>query len=75
MQFSENVKLSHNKSWRFRGGMEHWASILTVTFDTATTTQLSALHVGHNLPPRKFLGTHFCWGWVDPRSTECEQKE
>jgi len=40
--------------------MGHWASILTVTFETTTTAELSTLQVARNLPPRKFLGIHFC---------------
>jgi hypothetical protein len=53
------VKLSSNKSWRLRRGMECCASILTLTFGTNRTTKLSALGAGRTLPLRKFLGTHF----------------
>jgi hypothetical protein len=28
------IKVSSNKSWRLRGGMECWASILTLRFGT-----------------------------------------
>ena len=54
------VKLSRDKSWRLRRGMRGWTSILTLKFGTTRTAELSALRGSHTLPPRKFLGTHFC---------------
>ena len=41
--------------------MECWAFITTLTFDTTKTTNVSSVIPGPNVPPRKFLGTHFCY--------------
>jgi len=38
------------------GGVEFWASILTLTFETTSTVGSSALRAGHTVPPRKFHG-------------------
>jgi hypothetical protein len=43
-----------------QGGMECRASILTLTFGTTKTAELSAVRAGRALPRRKFFGTHFC---------------
>ena len=48
----KEVKLSCNKSWRLRGGMECWAPVLALTFDTTRTAELSAPHDGA-LNPKK----------------------
>jgi len=40
--------------------MEFGASVLTLTFVSTRTAELSALGNGHNVPPRKLFGTHFC---------------
>jgi hypothetical protein len=61
------VKLSRNKSWRLREGMECWAYILTLPFGTTRTAELSALHTGRASPPRKFLGTRFCYRLSGPQ--------
>jgi hypothetical protein len=53
------VKLSDNKSWRLRGGMQCWTSTLTLIFGTTRTTELSALCTGRTLPPETLLGVHF----------------
>ena len=54
-------KLSRNKLGpTVRRGIECWAAILTWTFDTAGNAELSAARSGRTLPPRKYLGTHFC---------------
>jgi hypothetical protein len=54
------VKRSRNKSWRLGGGggggLEFWASVLTLIFDTTRTAELSVLRAGRPLPPRKLLG-------------------
>jgi len=55
------VKLSRNISWRLRGWMESWASIITVTLAPTRTADLSALYASRCLPPKKFLDTHFCF--------------
>jgi len=60
--FKSYIKLSCNKSWRLRGGMECWASILTWTFGTI----LSLLHTDCTSPPREFLATHFCKWLSEP---------
>jgi hypothetical protein len=60
------VTLSRNKSWRLRSGMECWASNLTLT-DTTSTAQPSATQAARNLPPRKSLGTHFCYRLSGPQ--------
>ena len=49
-----------NTSWRLRRGMKCWASILTLTFGTTRTAELSVLRAGRSLPPWKFLGSHLC---------------
>ena len=49
------VQVFCNKSWRLRSGMECWASILILIFDTTWTAELSAVLAGGTLPPRKFL--------------------
>ena len=49
-----------NKSRRLRRAMECWASILTFTFGTPLTAQLSAIRAVSTLPSRELLGTHFC---------------
>ena len=54
------VKHSLNKSWRLRGGMECWTSILTLTCDTDRTAELSAVRADRTLLPSKFLGIHSC---------------
>jgi hypothetical protein len=41
--------------------MECWASILSLTFGTTWTSELSALRAGRNLPSRKFLDTNLCY--------------
>jgi hypothetical protein len=40
------VKLSRNKSWRLRMGMEYWASVLILTFGTVRAAELSAVLAG-----------------------------
>ena len=54
--------------------MERCVSVLTLTFGTAMTAQLSAPLAGGNLHLRIFLGTHFCqrlsapqgcWMWTE----------
>jgi len=40
--------------------LECLASMLTLTFCTTWTAELSALGAGCALPERKLLGTHFC---------------
>ena len=55
------VKLSRTKSWRLRRGMEYRDSVLTLTFGTTRTAMLSAVRSGRTLPPRKLLGTEFCY--------------
>ena len=52
-----NLKLPSSKSWRLRRGMDYWDYIINLAFCTTRT----ALSAGRNLPPRKFLGTHFCY--------------
>jgi hypothetical protein len=47
-------------SCRLKGGMGYWAPMLTLTFGTTWTAELSALGSGFALPHRKLLGTHFC---------------
>jgi hypothetical protein len=42
-------------------GMERRASILTLASGTTRTAEVSALRAGSTSPPRKFLGTHFCY--------------
>jgi len=69
---SQKVSL---QSWSLEGGGgECLGSILTLTFGTTRTSQLSATHAGRNLPLRKFLDTHFCyrlsgpqnyWKWIE----------
>jgi hypothetical protein len=46
--------------------MECWASILTLTFGTTRTAELSARRASRTLPPGKFLGTHFCYRLSGP---------
>jgi hypothetical protein len=59
----KEVKLSCNKSWRLGGGGGDGilVCILTLTADTAMTSELSALRAGRTLPSRKFVGTHFSY--------------
>jgi len=47
------AKLSRNKSWRHRREKEWWALILTFTFGTTGTTDLSAVSAGRTLLPKK----------------------
>ena len=54
------VNLACNKSWTLRGEMKCSASILTLTFSKTRVPESSAQRIGRTLPPRKFLGTHFC---------------
>ena len=44
------VKLSHNKSWRLRGGMERCAANLNLIFGTTRTAELSAVRASRTLP-------------------------
>ena len=61
-------KLSHNKSWSLEGGgMNVWV-ILTLTFGTTRTSQLSATRAGRTLPLMKFLGIHFFYRLSGPQS-------
>jgi hypothetical protein len=69
-----NVKLSCNKSLRLRSGMDFRASILTLTFGTTRTAELSALRAGCTLTPRKFLGSHFYYMLSGPQGYWCWQK-
>ena len=62
-----NVKLSCSKSLRLRSGMEFRASILTLTFGTTRTAELSALRAGCTLTPRKFLGSYFYYMLSGPQ--------
>lgn len=59
-QVNVEAKLCRNKLWRLKGGIEFWASILTLTFGTNRTAELSAIRPGHTLRPRKFLDTDLC---------------
>ena len=61
------VKLSRNKSWGLRRGINVGLASLLLTFSTARTAELSALSTGGTLPPRKFLGTHFCYSLRGPQ--------
>jgi hypothetical protein len=54
--------------------MEYWASILTLTFDTIGTAELSAQRPGQYLPQKEFLGTHFCLTLTGPQCSEYGQK-
>jgi hypothetical protein len=59
--------VSLNKSWRLRGGMEFWASVLTLTFGTTRTAELSALRAYRTLPPKEIPWYSFLLrGLVDP---------
>ena len=66
-KIKRRVKLSRKTSWRLRSETECWASILTLTFGTARTAELSALRSGRTLPPRKLFGTHFCYRLSGPQ--------
>ena len=56
-------------------GMEFGASVLTLTFVATRTAELSALGTGHCVPPGKFLVHISVTAWVEPRISECGQKE
>ena len=49
-------KLSHNQSWRLRGGKKSWAFTPTLTFGTNRAAEVSAIPAGRTLPTRKFPG-------------------
>jgi hypothetical protein len=68
------IKLSHNKTWRLRRSMECWISILAWTFGT-TRMALSLLHTGCTLPAIISNLIISISSWVDPRDTECRQKD
>ena len=63
MMWKKKIKLPHYKSWRLRGRMECWASILTLTFPSTL----------------RFASSSFVLisvtGWQHPRATEWGQKE
>jgi len=46
---------------------KNWPSIITVTMGSNKTAELSALGAGSCLPPRKFLGTPFCFRLSGPQ--------
>jgi hypothetical protein len=62
------IKLSSNKLWRLREGMECRASILTLTFGIPRMAVLSAVCAGYLLHQGKFLGTHFWQRLSGPRA-------
>jgi hypothetical protein len=68
---SVKVKLSRNKSCRFREGMECWASILTLTFDTAISSRRRSHFTPKEVPWYSFLLEA---GWTQ-RATECGLKD
>jgi hypothetical protein len=68
---TENVKLSQNKPQRLRWGI----GLFSVAFGTTRMSELSALRASHTLPPRKFLGTHFCYSLSGPGVAICREKE
>jgi hypothetical protein len=54
----EKVKLSLTSREDSGGGMECWASILTLTFGTTVMAEVSVLRPGRTSPSSEFLGTH-----------------
>lgn len=60
-------KAFHNKSWRIREGMECWASMLTLTFGTTRTADLSALRVCRTFTPKEIPSYSFLLeAWWSP---------
>jgi len=61
-------------SWRLRRRIECWDSNLTLILGTNRTAELSAPRAGFT--PKEIPWYSFLLrGWVDPRASECRQKE
>jgi hypothetical protein len=71
----EEAMFSHYRLWRLRKGTEFWAFILTLKFSTTRTALSSALRSGRTYPQGNSLVLISVRDQVDPRATECEQKE
>jgi len=52
------VKVSLRSHEGSEGGKECWASVLTLTFGTIRTAELSALRADHTLPLRKYISLY-----------------
>jgi len=55
--------------------MKCWSSILTLTFGTTRTAELSDPSAGRTLPQGYSLVLISVRGWVDSKATECWQKD
>jgi len=60
LKLKVKVKLSLTSCDDWVGGKECLASVLTLTFGTIRTAELSAGRSGPTLHPRKLVFTHFC---------------